>query len=295
MRILVTGGAGFIGAYVVRALLAKGYSVIVFDSLLSGTRKNLPEGVAFVQGDIRDVTALGHAAEGVDAFVHLAALVSMPESIEHPEETNEVNVIGAQNVFNLAARNVRRIVYASSAAVYGDLPDLPKRENSLLAPQSPYATSKVANELAAAKIGNAMGLRFFNVYGPGQRADHPYASVIPRFVAAAREGKPLTLTGDGLATRDFVHVRDVADAVVRALEVPEEGICNIASGNATSLSELVALIKAQVPIEVQILPKRPGDILHSVADVTRAREVLGFSAAIQLSSGIEELVHESSE
>lgn len=290
MKIFVTGGAGFIGSHVAHALQEAGHDVVVYDSLVSGRRENVPPGCAFVEGDIRDTRALENAAEGADAFVHLAALVSVPESVAHPEETRAVNVVGADNVFALAAKRGARLVYASSAAVYGDLPDLPKREDSRTAPQSPYAESKLENERAAAELASAMGLRFFNVYGPGQRGDHPYASVIPKFVAAAKTGEALPLTGDGTATRDFVHVRDVADAVARALESSAHGVCNIASGTETSLSQLIALIRSRIPVEVQELPPRPGDVLRSVADIARARSVLGWEPRVSLADGIAELL-----
>ncbi len=288
MRILVTGGAGFIGSYVVRELHAHTHEVTVYDSLLSGVRENVPHGVPLITADIRDTAALREAAAGADAFVHLAALVSVPESVAHPEETYAVNVEGTRGVFGLARERGARLVYASSAAVYGDLPGLPKREDSPLAPQSPYAASKVENERDAADEPRFMGLRFFNVYGEGQRADHPYASVIPRFIAAAKRGKPLPLTGDGTATRDFVHVRDVARAVRLSLEREAAGICNIASGKEAPLTELIELIRAQVPVEVERLPAREGDILHSVADITRAKTVLGWEPTVRLDDGIAE-------
>ncbi len=288
MRVLVTGGAGFIGSYVVRELRAHGHAVTVYDSLISGARENVPEGVPLIKADIRDVDALRNAAEGADAFVHLAALVSVPESVAHPEATFAVNVEGTRGVFALARERGARLVYASSAAVYGDLPGLPKREDSPLAPQSPYAESKVENERDAAGNPHFIGLRFFNVYGVGQRADHPYASVIPRFIAAARRGAPLPLTGDGTATRDFVQVRDVARSVRLSIERDASGVCNIASGKEVALTELIELIRAQVPVEVERLPAREGDILHSVADIARARMVLNWEPSVRLADGIAE-------
>lgn len=295
MRVLITGGAGFIGSHAATLLTEKGASVCVFDSLVSGKRERVPARANFIQGDIRDRAALDAAMKGVTHVVHLAALVSVPESVRHPAETFAVNVEGTQNVFAAAhAAGVRQVVYASSAAVYGDAPELPKREDMALAPQSPYAESKVQNESDAVRMAakgfSLMGLRFFNVYGPGQSADHAYASVVPRFIKEARAGQPLPLTGDGSQTRDFIHVSDVARAIAAALESDANGVCNIASGDATRISELIDLIRAAYPVEVQVLPPRPGDILHSVADISRAKEVLHWSPTVSFPDGIRELL-----
>jgi UDP-glucose 4-epimerase len=294
-RVLITGGAGFIGSHVARALLAEGNQVTVFDSLVSGSREAVPEEALFIQGDIRNRDELAHAFSDIDAVVHLAALVSVPESIAHPEETHDVNVAGTENVFTQASvTGCSRVVYATSAAVYGDEQTLPKREDSPLVPQSPYAESKVADEQIAMRFAenglSALGLRFFNVYGPGQRADHAYASVIPRFVAKAKAGEALPLTGDGFQTRDFIHVSDIAEAVRKALNSDALGVCNIASGKETKLLDLIAMIRAVYPVEVDTLPPRPGDILRSVADISRAREVLDWQPRTALEQGVTELL-----
>lgn len=290
--VLVTGGAGFIGSHLVALLVEKGVRVRVLDSLVSGKKERVPAVADFVLGDIRDRVALEKAMKGMTHVVHLAAQVSVPASIEDPSYTHDVNVVGTENVLEAAHHaGVKRFVYASSAAVYGDHPELPKTEESPLQPKSPYAESKIANETNALASGlSTIGLRFFNVYGPGQKADHAYASVIPRFIKDAQEGRPLPLTGDGSATRDFVHTTDVARAIFAALESDTSGVCNVASGTATKISDLIEIIRSVVPIEIQELPVRPGDILHSVADISRARKVLGWSPTVKLENGVRELL-----
>lgn len=295
MKVLVTGGAGFIGSHLVALLKEKSIETRVYDSLLTGSVDRIPEGVSFIKGDIRDKNMLTTAMYGVTHVVHLAALVSVPESMLHPEETFAVNGEGTENVFVAArAAGVKCVIYATSAAVYGDAPGLPKREDMPLAPQSPYAESKIQNELAAAKLAtkgfSLMGLRFFNVYGPGQKADHAYASVVPRFIKDAREGKPLPLTGNGSETRDFVHTSDIARAIFMALQSETGGVCNIASGTETKISDLIELIRETLPVQVNELPARPGDIAHSVADISRAKEVLHWSPTVAFSEGIRELL-----
>lgn len=294
MKILVTGGAGFIGSHVVALLLKEGFEVRVLDSFISGKRERLPAEVLVVEGDIRDQEALENAMEGMTHVVHLAAQVSVPASLEDPLYTHDVNVIGTKNVLETAHRaGVKRVVYASSAAVYGDHPELPKTEESPLQPKSPYAESKIENEVdALASDLSTMGLRFFNVYGPGQEADHPYASVIPRWVAAAREGRPIELYGDGMQTRDFIHVHDVARAVVLALASTYIGICNVASGIETVLQDVRQSIGETLgkDIPYERKPARIGDIMRSVAQVDRARKEIGFEARISLKEGLKSLL-----
>jgi UDP-glucose 4-epimerase len=299
MRVLVTGGAGFIGSHVVRELLARGARVVVLDSLVSGSAQAVPEEAELITADIRDAESVARALEGITHVVHLAALVSVPESMRDPVGTHDVNVSGALIVFDEARKKgVKRVVYASSAAVYGDDPSLPKSERSVLAPLSPYALSKLENEEIARLYGSAYGissagLRFFNVYGPGQKGDHPYASVVPRWVEAVRAGLPLAIFGDGSQTRDFIHVRDVARAVADALEkeLPKSVVLNVASGTETPLKELVELIRRVCAgvVETTVQPARPGDIMRSVADAGLARELLGFVPKVSLEEGIKEL------
>ena len=294
MKVLVTGGAGFIGSHVVDLLLKEGAEVHIFDSFIMGKRERVPRGVRVIEGDIRDRSALEEAMRDMTHVVHLAALVSVPASIEDPALTHEVNVVGTKNVLEAArVAGVGRVVYASSAAVYGDHPGLPKTEESPLQPKSPYASSKVANETDALASGlSTAGLRFFNVYGPGQEADHPYASVIPRWVAAAKEDRVIELHGDGTQTRDFIHVHDVARAILLALKSAYVGICNVASGIETVLQDVLQHIGGALDKDIlhERTPSRAGDIKRSVARVDRARETLGFEAGIPLKEGLKDLL-----
>jgi len=248
----------------------------------------------FIQGDIRDTEALAEAMKDITRVVHLAAQVSVPASVENPALTHEVNVIGTRNVFEAARHaGVKRVVYASSAAVYGDHPELPKTEESLLQPKSPYATSKATNEVDALASGlSTMGLRFFNVYGPGQEANHPYASVIPRWVAAAKDNRPIVLYGDGTQTRDFVHVDDVARALLLALDSTYIGVCNIASGTETVLRDVLLSITETLGRNIlqESEPPRSGDIKRSFAQISRAQETIGFVPEVSLEDGLRDLL-----
>lgn len=297
MKVLVTGGAGFIGSHLVALLVREGVDVRVFDSLISGKKEHVPEAAEFIKGDVRDRVVLASALEGVTHVVHLAALVSVAESMTDPLAFHDVNVTGTENVLAaMRTAGISRIVYATSAAVYGDEPSLPKSESSPLAPLSPYALSKALNEMQAGLYGRAfglspIGLRFFNVYGPGQAGNHPYASVIPRWVEAARAGRAITVYGDGSQTRDFVHVRDVAEALYRALTKEATGIFNIASGEETSLQELQRIIAgSREGVAVKNESPRAGDILRSVADISAARRILEFAPSVSLEEGVKELL-----
>lgn len=297
MKVLVTGGAGFIGSHLAVFLAGKGIEVCVLDSLISGKRERVPNGVTFIKGDIRDSEALRSAMNGVTHVVHLAALVSVAESTRDPVSINDVNVAGTENIlFSAREAGVKRFIYATSAAVYGDDPDLPKRETSALNPQSPYALSKIMNELQAEMYRrvfglSTIGLRFFNVYGPGQLGDHPYATVIPRWIEAIKNERPITVYGDGFQTRDFIHVGDVVGAIYGALTSDKTGVYNIASGEETSLNNLVEIIERVhgKPIQVNKEPARGGDIIRSVADISAARSALGLTPTVALEKGIKEL------
>ncbi|MBI4094188.1 MAG: NAD-dependent epimerase/dehydratase family protein [Candidatus Liptonbacteria bacterium] len=297
MKVLVTGGAGFIGSHLVVLLVREGINVRVFDSLASGKQERLPEGIPFVKGDVRDRNAVLSAMQGVTHVVHLAALISVAESMTNPLSFHEVNVTGFENVLDaMRAAGVTRVVYASSAAVYGDDPVLPKSESSPLRPLSPYALSKAVNELQAGLYERAyglssVGLRPFNTYGPGQAGNHPYASVIPRWIEAMRAGHPITIYGDGSQTRDFIHVRDIAGAILRALTAEASGIFNIASGKETSLLALRDMLAKENggACETRNEPARNGDISRSVADISVARRILGFEPSVPLEEGIREL------
>lgn len=306
MKLLVTGGAGFIGSHLVEALVDGGHKVVVLDDLSGGNKKNLAAvkgKITFVEGDVRDGRAVKKAMAGCEGVFHLAAIASVPYSIEHPLETHEVNVMGTLSVL-LAAKEagVRRVVVASSAAVYGSEPGLPKRESSPLEPQSPYALQKLAAEKYALLFNElygveAVALRFFNVYGPRQDPGSPYSGVISKFVAALKEGKQPVIFGDGSATRDFVFVKDVVKACVKAMEEKKAAgqVFNIATGTQVSVKELFDTVKELLGISVKpkFKPSRPGDVPRSVADVSAARKVLGFAPETSLRDGLAVTIEES--
>lgn len=302
-RFLVTGGAGFIGSNLVIELVGRGYQVRVLDNLSGGHLGNLEpviDRVEFIQGDLRNPDDVRAAVSGVDVVFHQAAMTSVPESVEDPVTNAEVNITGTLNLFVLARQaGVRRVVYASSSAVYGNSEELPKAEAMSPAPVSPYGVSKLANEIYADVLSElygleTVGLRYFNVYGPRQNPNSAYAAVIPRFIFSMLKGQPPVVFGDGLQTRDFVFVKDVVEANILAAEVPEAKgrVFNIGSGTQVTLLELIEHIGAALGVSVS--PKfdkpRPGDVKHSVADISRARMVLGFSPRFTLEQGIRETV-----
>ena len=301
---LVTGGAGFIGSCTVRSLVEDGETVRVLDDFSSGRRDNLagmvaPDGpVELVEGSILDRDRLGQALPGATYVVHLAAQPSVVRSVEDPEETHAVNATGTLRVLLAARRHgVRRVVLASSAAVYGEDPTLPKHEDLPTAPVAPYAASKVAAEayaqVASASLGlEAVSLRLFNVYGPRQDPGSQYASVIPCFVDCLRRRIPPTVHGDGRQTRDFVSVGDVVRAIRLACITPGLAgqVLNVASGRQTDLLALLEVLRDALPGAPDPVHEAPraGDLRHSVADVTRARELLGFEAEVGLATGLRQ-------
>ena len=302
MRYLVTGGAGFIGSHIAEALLAEGHAVRVLDNLSSGHEENLAGlAVEFVRGDIRDRAATRAAAEGVDGVFHEAALVSVPESVEKPVENHEINVTGTLNVL-VAAREagVRRVLLASSAAVYGENPELPKREDMLPEPVSPYALGKIAGEYYLKVFAGLYGvqtvaLRYFNVYGPRQDPRSMYSGVISKFAEVLAAGGTPTVFGDGGQTRDFVFVKDVVRANLLAMRSPRAGegeVFNIGTGRRTSLLELLDALGGILGRKAapKLAPPRAGDIRHSVADISRAGEVLGYRPETSLADGLRALV-----
>ncbi len=305
MRIVVTGGGGFIGSTLSRRLLASGHTVTVFDNMSSGERgeRNMEEllrnGARAVRGDIRCSDALAPALVGAEAVVHLAAMASVAVSVADPKACWEINALGTRTVLEAARRaGVRRLVFASTAAVYGMEPRLPSREDDPLAPASPYAEAKIAAEEAchlAHESGDleAVVLRFFNVYGAGQDPLSSYSGVITRWMEALRQKAAIQVYGDGSQTRDFVHVEDVAGAIELALQAQpaHPGPMNIGSGIATSLLELLQHLGSAYGTkpEVQFQPFRAGDVLHSRADISRAAEHLGFRPTVNLSEGLRSL------
>jgi len=303
MRVLVTGGAGFIGSGIVDALLARGDEVVVLDDLSSGSLGNL-KGCAgnpafrFIRGDVRDEKVVGLALEGIEAVIHEAALISVPLSIEKPELVHSVNVGGTTTLLKASlAGGVKRLVYASSSAIYGEQGKLPIAEDAQPKPLSPYASSKLEAEQCCLAFCEREGLetvslRYFNVYGPRQTSGE-YAGVMVRFRDRLLSDQPPVIHGDGKQTRDFIHVSDVVEATLLALERDAAGeVINIGTGKATSINELCELFlktsgKTLKPVHEA---PRAGDIRHSQADVAKAEKVLGFKAKVTLEEGAQELL-----
>jgi UDP-glucose 4-epimerase len=298
MRALVTGGAGFIGSNLVKLLIDEGHEAVVLDNLSSGYRENVPagRGVRFVEGDVRNAEALQAAIEGCEAVFHLAASVGNTRSIEHPLEDSSINVLGTLQVLEAARHGgVRKVVFSSSAGIFGELKTVPIREDHPVEPDTPYGASKLGAEklcLAYAKLYplDCVCLRYFNVYGINQRYD-AYGNVIPIFAHRALRGEPLLIHGDGEQTRDFVNVRDVATANYRAAMAPGvSGAFNIASGTRITINRLAAMVveSSGRHVSVQHGPARPGDVRHSLADVSAAKTAFGFDPAVTLDTGLPE-------
>ncbi len=283
MKVLVTGGAGFIGANLCRRLVSDGYEVRVIDNLSSGSAANLADvDVDFVESDIRDTARLAAAAQRCDTIVHLAARGSVPRSVEDPIETHDVNVNGTLNVLVAARDEGAHVVFSSSSSVYGANRELPKRETMRTEPMSPYAASKLAGEAYALSFAHVYGLkalvfRFFNVYGPLQAAGHAYAAVIPVFIDAMMRDRPVPVFGDGKQSRDFTSVATVVEVLSRAVteRTTSPTPVNLAFNTRTSLLELLGLLEnliGRTP-DVQFLDPRAGDIVASQADPTRLHDL----------------------
>ncbi|MEA2524570.1 MAG: hypothetical protein QOF73_1797 [Thermomicrobiales bacterium] len=300
---LVTGGAGFIGSHLAARLVERGEAVRVFDNFSTGKMENLAP-LAFkaelVKGDLRDMAAVRKAMAGVEVVFHQAADPSVPRSMADPAACYEANVLGTVNVLQAAREaGVRRVVFASSCAVYGDAPGLPKTERMGIAALSPYASSKIAGEhlcqvFTRAFEVEAVALRYFNVFGPRQDPASAYAPVIPRFVKALLDGEPPVIYGDGEQTRDFVYVDDVVQANLLAAQSPDAPgkVFNIASGRSVSLNRLLgSLIGIMgVPAQPIYLPARVGDVRHSAADVSAAAAALGFEILVPFELGLARTV-----
>lgn len=304
MKVLVTGGAGFIGSHVVDRLMQRGDEVIVLDDLSTGSLKNIEHHMSkpnfrFIEGDIRDLKAVGEATAGVDVVIHEAAITSVPLSIEKPELTMDVNVGGTLNLLKASLKaRVRRFVYASSSAIYGVPSKLPIDEDSQLKPLSPYGQSKVEAERHCQTFHNrgleTVRLRYFNVYGPRQ-AGGEYAVVMIKFIERLRNDQPPVIFGDGEQTRDFIFVGDVVEATLLTLcERGAAGECfNVGTGEVITINRLCDLfLKAFGRADLKPIhaEAKPGDIRHSQADITKARRVLGFQPKVSLKEGIRKLI-----
>ncbi len=297
--ILVTGGAGFIGSHIARSLAENGERVRVLDNLSSGRSDNLA-GIAgeieVIEGDLRDAEVVARAVDGCEVVYHQAAVPSVPRSVADPRTSLDAGITGTLNVL-LAARDrgARRVVFASSSSIYGDTPVMPKHEDMTPKPLSPYAISKLSAEQLCGVFTRLYGLetvalRYFNVFGPNQDPASEYAAVIPKFIAAVAAGERPTIFGDGEQSRDFTYIANVVDANLRAAEVPEASgrVFNIASGRAITVNRMLALVGELLdkPAEADYTDPRPGDIRDSLADISAARDVLGYNPEVSFEDGM---------
>jgi nucleoside-diphosphate-sugar epimerase len=304
---LITGGAGFIGSHLVRSLLADGARVRVLDNFLTGRRENLADvadnpSLKIIEGDVRDAADVEGAMQGVEYVLHQAALPSVPRSVADPVTTMAIGVDGTLTVLRAAqAAGVKRVVYASSSSVYGDTPTLPKVESMSPTPLSPYAVSKLTGEHLCAVFTHlhklpTVALRYFNVFGPRQDPASEYAAVVPKFVTASLAGKPSLIYGDGGQTRDFTFIDNVVQANRAACVAPEPAwgkAVNIACGERLSVADLaekIAQACGHGDLEPRFEPSRPGDVRHSLADITQARELIGYDPKVSLEEGLARTV-----
>jgi len=303
VRVLVTGGAGFIGSHIAERLVRDGHAVRIVDNFSSGRRENLAgfaDQVELVEGDIRDAALLERLSLGCELVYHEAAVVSVPYSVEHPQETHDVNIQGTLNVLQAARRGkVRRVVFACSAAVYGEEPELPKREAMAPLPIAPYGVEKITGEYYLGVFNKLYGvetvsLRYFNVFGPRQDPRSPYSGVISIFVDRVLKGVTPRVFGDGQQCRDFVFVANVVDANLLAGRVASAaGRCyNIGCGQRTTLNDLLRILGRLTGQEVhpEYDEARAGDIRESVADISRARRELGYEPVISVEEGLRQLL-----
>ena len=301
MLYLVTGGAGFIGSHITDRLLADGHRVRILDNFSTGKRENIPDSAAVevIEGDVGDYDTVCTAMEQVDIVFHEAAIASVPETVGNPLASERVNYRGTLNVLEAARQaDVTRVMFACSAAVYGDLPELPKREDMPVKPLTPYAIDKLASEHACQAYYHLYGLetvslRYFNVFGPRQDPSSPYSGVISIFSDALKHGKQPNIYGDGEQTRDFVYVSDVVEANIKAAAAPAAvgKAINIATGSKLSINDLlktICNIKGQL-FEPHCKPGREGDIKHSRADISAAREYLDWQPVVGFEAGLRRL------
>ena len=303
-KVLVTGGAGFIGSHLVDRLVKEGYPVRVIDNLSSGKIENIQHHidtnkVEFIKGDIRDATLVNKSVDGVGFVLHLAAIISVPFSMENPDLTFDVNTQGTHNLLLAAAeKSVEKFVFISSCAVYGDPEVNPVTEDIKTNPISPYAESKLIGERYCLSFNQSnqlktVVLRFFNVYGPRQSMN-AYSGVITIFINKVKQKEPLTIYGDGSQTRDFVNVRDIVDGILASMKTNKTDgeVFNIGSGKPTSINDLAKAVLelGNVDLEIKYEKYRTGDIKHSFADITKARKLLGYEPKVSLRDGLRELI-----
>ena len=303
---LVTGGAGFIGSHVVERLLRDGGRVRILDNFSTGSLRFLPfardygAALEIVEGDICDLPTVERVAAGAQVIFHQAAMRSVPRSVKDPLGANANNVTGTLTVLEAARRlGIRRMVYASSSSVYGDRPDLPKREDQPTAPISPYAVSKVAGEQYAAVWHRlfgveTVGLRYFNVFGPRQDPASEYAAVIPRFILWGLDGASLEIHGDGGQSRDFTYIDNVVEANLLAATAPEAAgeVFNVGCGARVSLLDIVGMLEKSLgrPLARHHRPVREGDVRHTLADVSKAKRLLGYTPLVDFDEGLRRTV-----
>jgi len=299
MNCLVTGGAGFIGSNLVKALLEQGHSVRVLDNFSTGKRDNLGpylDRIELMEGDIRSYHIVHEAARDIEVIFHQGALPSVPRSISDPITSNQVNVEGTLNILN-AARDtgVRRVTYASSSSIYGENPALPKQEDMTPQPISPYAVAKLAGEKYCQVFTRTYGLetvslRYFNVFGSGQDPQSQYAAVVPLFITAFLDGSQITVNGDGEQSRDFTFVDNVVKANILAATAPKAAgeVFNIACGTRMTLNQMLDHIRQYTETDTEVIygPSRQGDVKHSQADIQKAQEILGYHPSISAEMGL---------
>jgi len=304
VKYFITGGCGFIGSHIAEELVGKGQSVVIYDNLSSGFEKNIAHfrnKCDFIKGDIRDDQHLTNSMKDADYVFHMGALVSVFDSVNRPEDNNSINISGTLNVLLAAKANeVKRVAMASSAAVYGNDPVLPKTENMLPQPESPYAAAKITGEYymrVFASLYNieTVSLRFFNVYGPRQDPSSMYSGVISKFTDTLKKKEIPKIFGDGKQTRDFVYVKDLVRAILLAMHSEKVGkgeVFNVATSKTTSLIELLAVLNniLKLDIKPEFDEARTGDIRHSYASIDRTKEVLGYTPDYSLKEGLEELL-----
>ena len=300
MKVLVTGGAGFIGSNIVEELLKRDYQVRVLDNFSTGKRDNIKDfvnDIELIEGDIRSYHIVKEAVKGIDVVLHQAALPSVPRSIKDPITTSEVNVNGTLNILESSVtEGVQRVVYASSSSVYGDNPELPKREDMSLNPLSPYAVSKLAGEKYCRVFSKIYGietviLRYFNVFGPKQDPTSQYSAVIPKFIKSIMKDEKPVIYGDGEQSRDFTYVANVVNAnVLASTNSCDSGVVlNCACGEQTSLNKLVSLINSNLNKSIESIYEnhRAGDIKHSLAMIELAKEEIGYEPSVNFEKGLE--------